>query len=109
MAQMNHMKVLLLEEEPIVRWDIAKQLRQNGCQVSDDFTAERFDCVIVGQVHFLNTVGKKLRGLGKNVRFIFFTTQSEASSFKAYNNSVVVSKPAHADVLLNYLKPSQTT
>jgi hypothetical protein len=100
------MKVLLLEQELIVKKDLEMQLKKMGIQVLND-DAESCDFVIVGQLSSLQALREKMCGRILRAKIILFTTSSYVELSKesyGFRKAFAFSKPDQAGALLHYLK-----
>jgi len=104
----NRMRILLLEKEQIVRKDIELQLLKHGLDVTCDRTKGFFDCIIIGQLSYLDELKNNNSLSHPGTRFIFFITVPEKSAFSslgAVREPVVILKPGHTEMLLRHVKP----
>jgi AmiR/NasT family two-component response regulator len=102
------MKVLILENELLVKKDLEMQLRRHGCEVSCDEYSGNFDYVIIGQMSYLKTMRNSLKSMAAKTKLILFTTHSNAEMISASNDftsTIIISKPLQSAELMNHLKP----
>jgi DNA-binding NarL/FixJ family response regulator len=100
------MKILILEQEQIVKKDIEQQLLKNGFEIVKDCRTEMFDVVIIGQLFYFEEIKRIRKDLAPHVRFFFITTQKEDASINDTSiseRSVFISKPVDAETLIGLI------
>ena len=101
------MKVLLLEEDLIVKKDIELQLRRSGIEVTSDHVSGGYDRIIIGQLFYLEKLRGSFPAITLHAPPIFFITSIERAAlrkFYTYTDPAILLKPAQVELLLSLLQ-----